>query len=259
LAILAGLASPQIFAARLLALPFMVGIGLVSYGWYLWHWPILSFIRIVQLDEVPLPYLLAVAGAAFLLACASYRYLEQPIRRWRIRGGLERPGRLVAGAVAACAATALLGGLGSAAGYVATNSYVASRYGIEGQGVLDNGCRLLTSSNLAPHCLQGRWHPAGRLARGRAVRRLCAALRSAGRSFDLDRAGRLQSILFAPTQRRRTGSTGAATSWPVRAPAGDADADRIRRDHVDLGKSGAADTERARRSHIAIRCAPTSF
>src|SRR5207237_9912392 len=95
LSIFAGLAQPRNFAARLLALPFMVGIGLVSYGWYLWHWPMLSFIRIVQLDEVPLPYLLAGAGAAFLLACASYRYIEHPIRRWRLHGGLKRPGRLV--------------------------------------------------------------------------------------------------------------------------------------------------------------------
>src|SRR5262249_57004078 len=46
LAILAGCAQPRIFVARLLAHPALLAIGLVSYAWYLWHWPILSVMRI---------------------------------------------------------------------------------------------------------------------------------------------------------------------------------------------------------------------
>ena len=63
LAILAGVAQPRIVVARLLALRPMVGIGLVSYGWYLWHWPILSFIRISRLGQPSLP---GIRGNDFL-------------------------------------------------------------------------------------------------------------------------------------------------------------------------------------------------
>ena len=51
LVILSGLAQPRNLVARLLSLRWMVGIGLVSYGWYLWHWPILSYLRILRLGE----------------------------------------------------------------------------------------------------------------------------------------------------------------------------------------------------------------
>lgn len=211
LVILSGLAQPGIIAARLLALPAMVAIGLVSYGWYLWHWPILSFIRIVQLDEASPASLIAGAGAAFVLACASYRYLEQPIRLWRTRGGLTRPARLVAAAVAACFGIAVLGGFGSTAGYVATNSFVASRYGTEGQGVLDNGCRLLTSSSLPPHCLQGRL---GVLLGDSHADAMSGALaqrfdQQGVRLISVARGG-CSPILFAPAQRRQNRQHGCS-------------------------------------------------
>lgn len=158
LAILAGLAHPGIAVARLLALRWFTAIGLVSYGWYLWHWPILSFIRVSRLGEASLPIDLLGGGLiGFLLACVSYRYVELPVRRWRKSlGDIQRPGRIVAAGVAASFAVAMIGGLSSAGGYLATTPFVASRYGTEGQGVLDNGCRILTSSILPPHCLEGK-------------------------------------------------------------------------------------------------------
>ena len=43
--ILSGLADPKTPAIRLLASPPMVWLGLISYSWYLWHWPLLAFAR----------------------------------------------------------------------------------------------------------------------------------------------------------------------------------------------------------------------
>ena len=61
----------------------LVGIGLVSYPLYLWHWPLLSFLRIVERDRVT-PLALAIAVAlAFALAVATYQLVERPIRRSR--------------------------------------------------------------------------------------------------------------------------------------------------------------------------------
>ena len=51
LIILSGLAQRPVLVARLLALRWMVVIGLVSYAWYLWHWPILTFLRFSRLQD----------------------------------------------------------------------------------------------------------------------------------------------------------------------------------------------------------------
>ncbi len=42
LVITSGVAAPQNVIARALATRPMVAVGLVSYAWYLWHWPLLS-------------------------------------------------------------------------------------------------------------------------------------------------------------------------------------------------------------------------
>jgi hypothetical protein len=135
----------------------MVAIGLVSYGWYLWHWPILSFIRIARMDDSSLLFDGLGGGVLALgLACLSYRYVEQPIRRWRRSpGAMKRPGRIVSGAIAVCFAAAVLGGSSAFIGYLSTKSYLASHYGIEGRGEFENGCQRLTASRLPPQCIDG--------------------------------------------------------------------------------------------------------
>jgi peptidoglycan/LPS O-acetylase OafA/YrhL len=73
--------------SRLLALEPLRLIGVVSYGGYLWHWPIYVLLT---------PDRLGVSGAALLavrlvttlaVAAASYRLIERPIRvgTWRVR------------------------------------------------------------------------------------------------------------------------------------------------------------------------------
>ena len=56
LVILCGAARPEASLARILSCRGVVAIGLVSYGWYLWHWPILSFTRFAQLGDASLLY-----------------------------------------------------------------------------------------------------------------------------------------------------------------------------------------------------------
>jgi SGNH domain (fused to AT3 domains) len=58
----------------------MVSIGLISFPLYLWHWPILSFAKIVEagaLDEGTVSILLALT---FLLAWLTYGIVEKPLR-----------------------------------------------------------------------------------------------------------------------------------------------------------------------------------
>jgi peptidoglycan/LPS O-acetylase OafA/YrhL len=66
---------------RLLASRPMIFIGLISYSWYLWHWPLLSFARIVSGGLVSVPRAVAIALLSLLLATLSYRLIERPFRK----------------------------------------------------------------------------------------------------------------------------------------------------------------------------------
>lgn len=59
----------------------IVGIGLISYPLYLWHWPILSFMSI-KVGSIPYGLdKITVLVSSFLLAWLSYKFIETPIRR----------------------------------------------------------------------------------------------------------------------------------------------------------------------------------
>jgi len=65
---------------HLLANKLMVGIGLISYPLYLWHWPLISFATIIK-GKSPRPELLAgLMFLSFILAYLSYKFIETPIR-----------------------------------------------------------------------------------------------------------------------------------------------------------------------------------
>ena len=75
------ISSGQGLASRLLSTRPFVGIGLISYSLYLWHWPIFVFASYVVIRPLTVPEGLAVAlmsvGAAYL----SWRFVERPFRR----------------------------------------------------------------------------------------------------------------------------------------------------------------------------------
>lgn len=64
----------------LLANPLMVFVGLISYPLYLWHWPLLSYVRIVTNGAPSELLLFGVLCLSILLAWLTYRYVERPIR-----------------------------------------------------------------------------------------------------------------------------------------------------------------------------------
>ena len=62
-----------------------VWIGLISYPLYLWHYPLLSFSRIIN-GELPTPnFRVAVVTLSIFLAWLTYKYVEVPIRRSSIK------------------------------------------------------------------------------------------------------------------------------------------------------------------------------
>jgi peptidoglycan/LPS O-acetylase OafA/YrhL len=69
------------FNRKVLCHPLIVWFGLISYPLYLWHWPLLSFARIM-FGEVPTAAIRITAVALSVpLAWLTYILLEKPIRR----------------------------------------------------------------------------------------------------------------------------------------------------------------------------------
>jgi peptidoglycan/LPS O-acetylase OafA/YrhL len=72
------------FNRSILSLPWLVFIGKISYSWYLWHWPLMAFLRVASGGPLP-PWASAVAiAASFALAVLSYYIVEQPFRASRL-------------------------------------------------------------------------------------------------------------------------------------------------------------------------------
>lgn len=88
----------------------MQGIGRVSYGWYLWHWPMLILAPMVLDETFSLTENLMVVGAALVFAMWTYITYEDPVRRAESLRPSKRSfavGGLAIGTVAATAAGAI--------------------------------------------------------------------------------------------------------------------------------------------------------
>jgi peptidoglycan/LPS O-acetylase OafA/YrhL len=86
--------------------PF-IWCGLISYGLYLWHWPIYV---LLSSDRVHLEGAALTAvrlTVTFAVAIVSYRFLEQPIRRHGLPAGLRPAVAVPAAAVIVLAAIVL--------------------------------------------------------------------------------------------------------------------------------------------------------
>jgi peptidoglycan/LPS O-acetylase OafA/YrhL len=78
----------QSLVSRALSLKPVVFVGLISYSVYLWHWPLISFLRYSRVELTPLVSA-GVVAASLLLGWISWRLIETGYR-----ASLHRPGKL---------------------------------------------------------------------------------------------------------------------------------------------------------------------
>ncbi len=80
LLVFAAASGPRGLLHRIVGFEPLVGLGKISYGFYLWHYPV--FLVLTHHLRVPLPWVLPVGGALSLAAAlASYRWIELPALR----------------------------------------------------------------------------------------------------------------------------------------------------------------------------------
>ncbi|MBS0250591.1 MAG: acyltransferase [Proteobacteria bacterium] len=97
-----GTGPTRTIVARALSAAPMVGVGLISYSVYLWHWPllVLSVYRFPNVFDAHAPYAttahMLLAGASLFIGAISWALVEKPFRR--VKAGPRDV--FVAGAVA---------------------------------------------------------------------------------------------------------------------------------------------------------------
>jgi peptidoglycan/LPS O-acetylase OafA/YrhL len=104
----AGLAARQTAfgIGRVLALAPLRYVGDRSYAFYLWHWPVLILATQYAGHELSLEVKLGLLALAFSLSVASYRFVENPLRRMKLT--LRVSGLLWPATVTALVVVALL-------------------------------------------------------------------------------------------------------------------------------------------------------
>lgn len=97
---------------RLLASRPFVWIGLISYPLYLWHWPILSYLRIVIGATPPVSVRVAAVVASLGLAYLTYRAVERPLRSSPFKSHPSSSSWALAASLCTVAAGAAIGNTG---------------------------------------------------------------------------------------------------------------------------------------------------
>ena len=71
----------QLSASMPLRIAPMVGIGMISYSLYLWHWPLIVFANYYFVEGYGVGIVAVLLVAMFACAWASWRFVERPFRR----------------------------------------------------------------------------------------------------------------------------------------------------------------------------------
>jgi peptidoglycan/LPS O-acetylase OafA/YrhL len=91
-------------------------VGKISYGAYLWHFPLFAMLSASNLHLIGYPLLVIRVGVTLLVATISFNLVEEPIRRGRMRSLTEwRAWLMTSGAVLGVVAATVVATLPSAA------------------------------------------------------------------------------------------------------------------------------------------------
>ena len=122
-AVLVIFAGSKGFVSKLLLMnPLATWFGLISYPLYLWHWPIFSFMEILE-GGTPHHYLrIAAIFVSIFLAWLTFKLVEIPIRRQAISNRLSTTLLLLVGSMGALGLLAYKGSITSNVSNIVTST-----------------------------------------------------------------------------------------------------------------------------------------
>lgn len=138
--------------AKLLSHKWVVYVGLISFPLYLWHWPLLTFARILGDGHISASSRNLALLSAFVLSAATYHIVEKPIRSNPRRKGQK-----------AIALAILLAACGITGYFINAYDGLEARYGIAKAPIAAHA--LPTITNTSKVVLLGDSH-AGHFAPG---------------------------------------------------------------------------------------------
>ncbi len=145
------------YPTRILALRPMRFTGDISYSLYLWHWPLIIIAPSVPFWGLTIYHRVALLGLCFVLAWLTKRFVEDPVRSWKVL--TTRPPRI--SLWAALVAMIVVGGTAAGAWAVNASAYQQGIQAIQdlredppscfGAGaVLDPACEGEESDTILP-------------------------------------------------------------------------------------------------------------
>jgi len=72
--------SKKEFVTKILSTKLFVGVGLISYSLYLWHYPIFAFARITEFATNNFLLKILLVASIFILSILTFYFIEQPAR-----------------------------------------------------------------------------------------------------------------------------------------------------------------------------------
>ena len=132
-------ARPETLTAKSLSHSVAVRIGLVSYSWYLWHWPLLSLAVIAEIGPPGWRGVLFAGVLGYIAAELSYRFVETPVKAWRQLRAAQLGDRriFVAGVVSAFVVSLVCGGI-TGLGYLKNKTWLETKTRQHGIFVIQN-------------------------------------------------------------------------------------------------------------------------
>ena len=130
----------QILSAKL-----VVWFGLISYPLYLWHWPLLSFARIIESELPSRNIRIAAVIISIVLAWLTMKWIEKPFRSGNHRIGLK--------VAVLCSLMFMIG----VSGIVVNNMGLSQARTLEESAIKRRGAEYLIGNSLAWYRGKGDW------------------------------------------------------------------------------------------------------
>jgi peptidoglycan/LPS O-acetylase OafA/YrhL len=66
------------YLSKIFKLKILIFVGVISYSLYLWHWPVISFLKYLHVEKISFFHMILSLAVIFSLSFLSWKFVEQP-------------------------------------------------------------------------------------------------------------------------------------------------------------------------------------